>query len=107
VDLNAWTTGPLPVSHFLVKAARRLLLLGLRASDAGFSVADGHRPRGCGQIQLAMRDFWGWSSAGRSRTLTSVCRFVPVLGLPAAGWYGARCWPTASASGNGAGGCTP
>jgi hypothetical protein len=46
VDPNAWAVGPLPVSHFLVKAAaRRLLLLRLRATDADFSVADGHRPR--------------------------------------------------------------
>jgi len=46
VDPNAWAVGPLPVSHFLVKAAaRRLLLLGLRAGVAGFSVVDGHRPR--------------------------------------------------------------
>ncbi len=35
VDPNAWAFGPLPVSHFLVKAAaRRLLLLRLRAADS-------------------------------------------------------------------------
>ena len=46
VDPNAWAVGPLAVSHFLVKAAaRRLLLLGLKAADPEFSVANGHRPR--------------------------------------------------------------
>ncbi len=35
-----------PVSHFLVKAAaRRLLLMRLRAADSDFSVADGRRSR--------------------------------------------------------------
>lgn len=46
MDPNAWAVGPLPVSHFLAKAAARwLLLLGLRKDDPGFSIADGHRPR--------------------------------------------------------------
>ncbi len=39
VDPNAWAFGPVSVSHFVVKAAaRRLLLMRLR-------VADGRRPR--------------------------------------------------------------
>ena len=39
VDPNAWAIGPLPVSHFVVKAAaRRVLLMGLRAEDPEFSV---------------------------------------------------------------------
>ncbi len=47
VDPNAWALGPVPVSHFVVKAAaRRLLLMRLRvADDFEFSVADGRRPR--------------------------------------------------------------
>ncbi len=36
VDPNAWLVGTQPVSHYLVKsAARRVLLLGLRARDSG------------------------------------------------------------------------
>jgi hypothetical protein len=46
VDPNAWAIGPLPVSHFLVKsAARRKLLLDMKAEDPDFSVAYGRRPR--------------------------------------------------------------
>jgi hypothetical protein len=46
VDPNAWALGPVPVSHFVVKAAaRRLLLMRLRVADSEFSVADGRRPR--------------------------------------------------------------
>ena len=64
MDPNAWAVGPLAVSHFLVKvAARRVLLLGLRAAEPGFSVADGHRPRlwpgpdGMGGV-LALEQRW-------------------------------------------------
>jgi hypothetical protein len=47
VDPNAWAIlGPLPVSHFVVKAAaRRVLLMELWAEDPEFSVIHGHRPR--------------------------------------------------------------
>jgi hypothetical protein len=48
VDPNTtWAIGPLPeVSHFVVKAAaRRVLLMGLRSGDPEFSVIHGHRPR--------------------------------------------------------------
>ncbi len=39
VDPNAWAIGPLPVSHFVVKAAaRRVLLMGLWAEDPEFCV---------------------------------------------------------------------
>ncbi len=39
VDPTAWAVGTQPVSHYLVKsAARRVLLLGLRARDSGFSM---------------------------------------------------------------------
>ncbi len=49
MDPNAWAFGPVPVSHFVVKAAARRLLLimlmRLRVADSEFSVADGRRPR--------------------------------------------------------------
>ena len=64
MDPNAWAIGPLPVSHFVVKAAaRRVLLMGLRAEDPEFSVIHGHRPRlwpgvdGSGGL-LAMERRW-------------------------------------------------
>jgi hypothetical protein len=46
VDPNAWAVGTQPVSRYLVKsAARRVLLLGLRARDSGFFMVHGHKPR--------------------------------------------------------------
>ncbi len=47
VNPNAWAVGGTqPVSHYLVKsAARRVLLLGLRASDSRFSMVHGRQPR--------------------------------------------------------------
>ncbi len=42
---NTWAVGTQPVSHYLVKsAARRVLLLGLRARDSGFSMVHGRQP---------------------------------------------------------------
>jgi hypothetical protein len=75
VDPNAWAIGPLPVSHFVVKAAaRRGLLMGLRAEDPEFSVIHGQRPRlwpgadGSGGL-LAME--WRWQDlfTGKSVSL--------------------------------------
>ena len=75
VDPNAWAIGPLPVSHFVVKAAaRRVLLMGLRAEDPEFSVIHGHRPRlwpgadGSGGL-LAMERRWQDLFAGKSVSL--------------------------------------
>jgi hypothetical protein len=75
VDANAWAIGPLPVSHFVVKAAaRRVLLMRLRAEDPAFSVIHGHRPQlwpgadGSG-VLLAMERRWQDLFTGKSVSL--------------------------------------
>ncbi len=86
VDPNAWAIGPLPVSHFVVKAAARpVLLMGLRAEDPEFSVIHGHRPR-LWLGQMAQAACWPWSGDGRTCLRARACRCGSGIGLAAAGW---------------------
>jgi hypothetical protein len=88
VDPNAWAFGPVPVSHFVVKAAARPLMMRLRAADSEFSVADGRRPRlwpgpdGMGGLlSLEQR----WQALYTTPASVSDC-CVLGIGLVAAGW---------------------
>jgi hypothetical protein len=79
------------VSHFVVKAAaRRVLLMGLWAEDPEFSVIHGHRPRlwpgedGSGGL-LAMKrrwqDLFAGKSAGRRRLLEGAAAVVQTVAV--------------------------
>lgn len=92
VDPNVWAVGPQHVSHYLVKsAARRVLLLGLRASDPGLSMVHGRQPKlwpgvdGSGGL-LALEDRWQavWSrKCSRLRAQARSARRRMVAAAPA------------------------